>query len=62
VKAPNIGAIPGQQAWALPNLMPFGQEPGCCGEHSQKESIFFMRIIIFTRTMYFFGTATVRIS
>jgi type I restriction enzyme, S subunit len=27
VKAPNIGVIPGQQAWALPNLMPFGQEP-----------------------------------
>jgi hypothetical protein len=24
VKAPNIGVIPGHQAWALPNLMPFG--------------------------------------
>jgi hypothetical protein len=27
VTDPNICVIPGQQAWVLPNLMPFGQEP-----------------------------------
>jgi len=24
---PNIRVIPGQQAWVLPNLMPFAQDP-----------------------------------
>ena len=27
MKNPNIRVIPAQQAWGLPNFMPFGQEP-----------------------------------